>query len=114
MLVALRARVQSLIDEGKTEDEAVAAKPTKDFDAQWVHQGNFLTGDAMTRMAYQSLKAARNFAAVVVGQLCEHRFEAVDHLRAALRAGDAGRQVTVEPGGERGGDGNRGDRHQRR
>jgi cyclase len=60
MLVALRARVQSLIDEGRTEDEAVAAKPTKDFDAQWMHQGNFLTGDAMTRMAYQSLKAARD------------------------------------------------------
>ena len=57
MLVALRARVQEGIDEGKSEDEAVAAKPTKDFDAQFVHQGNFLTGDAMTRLAYQSLKA---------------------------------------------------------
>lgn len=56
MLVALRARVQKLIDDGKSEDEAVAAKPTKDFDAQWVHQGNFLTGDAMTRLAYQSLQ----------------------------------------------------------
>jgi glyoxylase-like metal-dependent hydrolase (beta-lactamase superfamily II) len=59
MLVTLRARVQKLIDEGKSEDEAVAAKPTKDFDAQWVHQGNFVTGDAMTRLAYQSLKGVR-------------------------------------------------------
>jgi len=59
MLVTLRARVQKLIDEGKSEDEAVAAKPTKDFDARWVHQGSFLTGDLMTRLAYQSLKAAR-------------------------------------------------------
>jgi hypothetical protein len=56
MLVTLRARVQKLIDEGKSEDEVVAAKPTKDFDARWVHQGNFVTGDAMTRLAYQSLK----------------------------------------------------------
>jgi cyclase len=56
MLVTLRARVQRLIDEGKSEDEVVAAKPTKDFDARWVHQGNFVTGDAMTRLAYQSLK----------------------------------------------------------
>jgi len=63
MLVALRARVQKLIDEGKSEDEAVAAKPTKDFDAQFVHPGNFLTGDAMTRLAYQSLKTARPPAA---------------------------------------------------
>ena len=56
MLVALRARVQKLIDEGKSADQVVAAKPTRDFDAQWVHQGNFLTGDALTRLAYQSLK----------------------------------------------------------
>jgi glyoxylase-like metal-dependent hydrolase (beta-lactamase superfamily II) len=58
MLVALRARVQKLIDEGKSEDEAVASKPTKDFDATFVHQGNFVTGDTMTRLAYQSLKRA--------------------------------------------------------
>jgi glyoxylase-like metal-dependent hydrolase (beta-lactamase superfamily II) len=58
MLVALRARVQKLIDEGKNEDEAVATKPTKDFDAKWVHPGNFVTGDTMTRLAYQSLKGA--------------------------------------------------------
>jgi len=55
MLVTLRGRVQRLIEEGKSEDQAVAAKPTKDFDAKWVHQGNFVTGDAMTRLAYQSL-----------------------------------------------------------
>jgi len=59
MLVTLRARVQRLIDEGKSEDEAVATKPTKDFDAKWVHQGNFVTGDTMTRLAYQSLKGIR-------------------------------------------------------
>ena len=58
MLITLRARVQKLIDEGKSEDQAVAAKPTQNFDAQWVHQGNFLTGDTMTRLAYQSLKGA--------------------------------------------------------
>jgi hypothetical protein len=37
----------------------VATKPTKDFDAKWVHQGNFVTGDTMTRLAYQSLKGVR-------------------------------------------------------
>ena len=60
MLVTLRARVQQLIDAGKSEDEVVAAKPTKDFDAQWVHPGNFVTGDTMTRLAYQSLKGSRS------------------------------------------------------
>src|SRR5499427_10151268 len=56
MLVTLRARVKKLIDEGKTEDEVVATKPTRDFDARWVHPGNFVTGDTMTRLAYESLK----------------------------------------------------------
>jgi hypothetical protein len=41
------------------EDEAVAAKPTRDFDAKWVHPGNFVTGDTITRLAYQSLKGVR-------------------------------------------------------
>ena len=59
MLVTLRARVQRLIDEGKSEDQAVATKPTKDFDGKWVHPGNFVTGDTMTRLAYQSLKGVR-------------------------------------------------------
>jgi glyoxylase-like metal-dependent hydrolase (beta-lactamase superfamily II) len=62
-LVAVRARVQKLIDEGKSEDEAVAAKPTKDIDAQWLRQGGFLTGDVFTRMAYQSLKGGNPAAA---------------------------------------------------
>jgi len=56
-LIEIRTRVQKLIDAGKTEDEAVAAKPTNDLDARWVRPGGFLTGDTYTRMAYQSLKA---------------------------------------------------------
>jgi glyoxylase-like metal-dependent hydrolase (beta-lactamase superfamily II) len=62
-LVVIRARVQKLIDQGKSEDEAVAAKPTKDLDARWVRQGAFLTGDFITRLAYQSLKGIRPPAA---------------------------------------------------
>ena len=55
-LVVVRARVQKLIDEGKSEEQAIAAKPLRDLDAAWVHAGGFLTGDVFTRMAYQSLK----------------------------------------------------------
>jgi cyclase len=62
MLVTLRARVQKLIEEGRSEDEAVAAKPTADFDANWVHQGSFLTGEVITRLAYQSLKGVQSGA----------------------------------------------------
>jgi glyoxylase-like metal-dependent hydrolase (beta-lactamase superfamily II) len=55
-LVTIRARVQKSIDEGKSEDEAVAAKPTQDLDSRWVRPGGFLTGDTFSRMAYQSLQ----------------------------------------------------------
>lgn len=58
-LVAVRARVQKLIDAGKSEEEVVAAKPTRDLDASWVHPGGFLTGDVFTRMAYESLKGIK-------------------------------------------------------
>src|SRR5215470_12054230 len=58
-LVMIKARVQRLIDEGKSEAEAIAAKPTRDLDARWAPRGGFLSGDVITRMAYQSLKGAR-------------------------------------------------------
>ena len=56
MLVTVRARIQKLIDEGKSEDQVVAAKPTGDIDSAWVPPGGFITGDLFTRTAYQSLK----------------------------------------------------------
>jgi len=56
MLVTIRARVQKLIDEGKSEDQVVADKPTKDFDARWMTQGSPVNGDFYARLAYQSLK----------------------------------------------------------
>ena len=59
MVVTLRGRVQKLIDQGKTEAEAVAAKPTADLDPIWVHNGGFLTGDRAVQMAYDSLKGIR-------------------------------------------------------
>jgi cyclase len=54
MLVKVRANLQTLIDQNKTEDEVVAAKPTAEFDAAW-GQG-FMNPEQFTRFAYQSLK----------------------------------------------------------
>ncbi len=59
MLVTIRARVQKLIDAGKSEDQVVADKPTQDLDARWVQQGSPLTGDFFTRLAYQSLSGTK-------------------------------------------------------
>ena len=60
MLVAVRGRIQKLIDEGKTEQESVAAKPTRDLDGQWMQHGGFMSGDRFTRLAYRSLTQARH------------------------------------------------------
>jgi len=54
MLVGVRANLKKLVDEGKTEDEAVAAKPTAAFDDFWGK--GFMTPENFTRFAYQSLK----------------------------------------------------------
>lgn len=55
-LVAIKERVQKLIKEGKSEADVIATKPTRDLDARWAPRGGFLSGDVITRMAYQSLK----------------------------------------------------------
>ena len=54
MLVKVRGNLKTLIDQGKTEDEVVAAKPTAEFDAGW--GGGFMNPETFTRFAYQSLK----------------------------------------------------------
>ena len=54
MLVKVRGNLKTLIDQGKTEDEVVAAKPTAEFDAGW--GGGFMNAETFTRFAYQSLK----------------------------------------------------------
>jgi cyclase len=53
MLSAVTQRLEKLIKEGKSADEAVAAAPTKDFDAKF---GNgFFKPDAWTKIAYVSV-----------------------------------------------------------
>jgi cyclase len=54
MLVAVRGKIQALIDQGMSEDEVVAARPTAELDAAW-GQG-FMNPENFTRFSYQSLK----------------------------------------------------------
>jgi cyclase len=53
MLVTVHDRLARMLDAGKTLDEAIAAKPTKDLDAIWA-KGLF-TGGMFTRIAYDGL-----------------------------------------------------------
>jgi glyoxylase-like metal-dependent hydrolase (beta-lactamase superfamily II) len=53
MLVEVRQRIKVLITAGKTMDEAVAAAPTKDFDAKW--GSGYVTPDVFTKLVFSSL-----------------------------------------------------------
>jgi hypothetical protein len=53
----VRDRVARLIDQGKSEDEVVAAKVTADLDAKVQEVGT--TGDRFVRQVYAELKSTR-------------------------------------------------------
>jgi cyclase len=53
MLVQVRQRIKELIATGKTMDEAVAAGPTKDFDATW--GSGYVSANIFTKMVFSSL-----------------------------------------------------------
>lgn len=53
MLVDARGRVLKLIEEGKSEDEVVAANPLAPYDAEW--SWDFINTENMTRTFYRGL-----------------------------------------------------------
>ena len=57
MLVQVRQRILALIAAGKTMDEAVAAAPTKDFDAKW--GSGYVPPNVFTKMVFTSLNSSR-------------------------------------------------------
>ena len=54
LLRTVRERIQSMIDDGMSEDQVVAANPTREYDAEW--GGGFMNPETFTRLAYQSLE----------------------------------------------------------
>jgi cyclase len=54
MLITSRDRIQKLVNEGKTEQEVLAAKPLADLDAKWA--ANDQQAQNWTRMVYNSFK----------------------------------------------------------
>jgi glyoxylase-like metal-dependent hydrolase (beta-lactamase superfamily II) len=57
MLVTVHDRLASLLDAGKTLQEAIAARPTADLDPTWAK--GFFTGGMFTRVAYDGLAKHR-------------------------------------------------------
>ena len=54
VMVALRDRITRLIKEGKTLSEAIAARPTRDFDAHWANGP--IRPDQLVEEIYADLK----------------------------------------------------------
>jgi glyoxylase-like metal-dependent hydrolase (beta-lactamase superfamily II) len=57
MLVAIRDRVQGLKRSGRSMQEAVAAKPTSDYDRQW--GTGMMTPDLFVQQVYKTLPDSR-------------------------------------------------------
>jgi cyclase len=57
MLVTVHNRLASLLDAGKSTQEAIAARPTSDLDAKWGK--GFFPGGMFTRVAYDGLAKHR-------------------------------------------------------
>ncbi|UTW44657.1 MBL fold metallo-hydrolase [bacterium SCSIO 12696] len=53
MLATVHKRIKALKDQGKTEEETVAAKPTADLDAVW--NGGFLKADNWVGIIYRGI-----------------------------------------------------------
>jgi glyoxylase-like metal-dependent hydrolase (beta-lactamase superfamily II) len=53
IMSTIEQRIQSLIDQGRSEDEVVAADPTSEWDATW--GTGFMNAETFTRLAYQSM-----------------------------------------------------------
>ena len=55
MVVIVRDRVRDMIQKGKTLDEVKAARPTRDYDTEYVTSKSFVTPDRFVEAVYKSL-----------------------------------------------------------
>lgn len=58
MLVAVRSRIEPMLAAGRTREQVLAAKPTKEFDAKW--GGGFLEPDRFAGIVYDDLAKRRS------------------------------------------------------
>lgn len=59
MLATVRDRIQGLIDEGKTRQEVIDAKPTADLDADWGGAGSWPDPDLWVGLVHDGMISAR-------------------------------------------------------
>ncbi len=59
MVIIVRDRVQDLITKGMTLEQVKAAKPTRDYDTEYVSSNGFVTADRFVEAVYKSLSEKR-------------------------------------------------------
>ena len=59
MLVIIRDRVRDMISKGMTLDQVKAARPSRDYDTEYVSKDSFVTADRFVEAAYKSLKGTK-------------------------------------------------------
>ena len=55
MVVIIRDRIRDMIKKGMTLEQIKAAKPTRDYDTEYVSNSSFVTADRFTESIYRSL-----------------------------------------------------------
>jgi cyclase len=59
MIVIVRDRVRDLIGKGMTLEQVKAARPSRDYDTEYVSSGSFVSADRFVESVYASLKKTR-------------------------------------------------------
>jgi cyclase len=55
MVVIIRDRIQDLMKKGRTLDQIKAARPTLDYDTEYISKNSFVTADKFVEAVYKSL-----------------------------------------------------------
>ncbi len=56
MIVIVRDRIRDLIKKGMSLEQVKAAKPTRDYDTEYVSKGSFVSADRFVEAVYKSLQ----------------------------------------------------------
>lgn len=60
MLRTVQDRVRPMVEEGKSREEVLAAKPTADLDSTWARSGNPMEADFFVGLVFDGMVKARN------------------------------------------------------
>jgi cyclase len=59
MVVIVRDRVRDMVNKGMTLEQVKAARPSRDYDTEYVFKDSFVTADRFVETVYKSLKEAK-------------------------------------------------------